>query len=307
MQQQPDASPRLRVVVLGASGMLGSTLLRELRGRPGLSVRGTVRDVGRCLDAFVQELGDILVSGVDVMDEASRADAIDDADVVVNAVGVIKQATALQDRPGAVQLNALLPQQLAAECAARGSRLVHVSTDCVFSGRRGGYTEADTPDPVDFYGRSKLLGEVEAPALTLRTSIIGHETQRHASLVDWFLSQPSTSVRGYSRAVYSGVTTHEFARLLADIVLRRPDLVGLYHVASEPIVKSELLALVAERYGWTGQIEDHPDFQLDRSMRADRLAEVTGYRPPSWAQMIDEMHEHRPSWSVRPAPAVPPA
>lgn len=282
--------------------MLGSALVRQLSRRPELSVRGTVREAHALPPAFLDELGSLLTTGVDITDERSRAAAIAEADVVVNAVGVIKQAPGLDDRVRTVELNALLPQQLAVECAARGSRLVNVSTDCVFSGLRGGYTEADTCDPVDFYGRSKLLGEVEEPALTLRTSIIGHEAQRHASLVDWFLSRPQTAVRGFANAIYSGVTTHEFARLLVDVVFPRPDLAGLYHVASEPISKLHLLELVAAQYGWSGTIEPFADFRCDRSMSARRLEDVTGYRPPAWREMIRQMHEHKPRWAVLPTP-----
>lgn len=284
--------------MLGATGMLGSMLVRELSSDPRLSVSGTVRSTQGLPDQFVEELGQHLVEGVDVLNSVARGSAILGADVVVNAVGVIKQASGLEDRAATVALNALLPQQLAAECAEAGARLIHVSTDCVFSGRRGRYTEDQTPDPVDFYGRSKLLGEVFAPALTLRTSIIGHEVQRHASLIDWFLTQPQTQVNGYARAIYSGVTTYEFARVLRDVVLPRPGLQGLFHLASEPISKLDLLTLVAKQYGWAGAINRDEAFECDRSMRADALLASTGYAPPSWPQMVADMHASRPPWSV---------
>jgi dTDP-4-dehydrorhamnose reductase len=284
--------------------MLGSTLVRQLARRPELAVRGTVRDTRALPDSFVADVGRLLTTGVDVTDAGSRRSAVADADVVVNAVGVIKQAPDVEDRKRTVELNALLPHQLAAECAANGSRLVHVSTDCVFSGRRGGYREADVPDPVDFYGRSKLLGEVEAPALTLRTSIVGHETQRHASLVDWFLRQSGT-VRGFVHAMYSGITTHEFATMLAEIVLPRPELTGLYHVAAEPISKADLLALVAQQYGWSGAIEPFADFRIDRSLDARRFATATGYLPPSWPDMVRRMHDAAPPWTLHQMPAIP--
>lgn len=285
-----------RVLVLGASGMLGSTLMAELVGVAGIEVRGTVRDAKALPALFLDSMGSLLVDGVDVSDDRSRLDAISGADLVVNAVGVIKQAGGVVESVDAIRLNALLPHQLAAECRDRGSRLVHVSTDCVFSGRKGAYVEADTPDPVDFYGRSKLLGEVQEPALTLRTSIIGHELRRHASLLDWFLGQPESAVRGYAHAIYSGVTTHEFARLLVDVVIPDRSLQGLYHVASEPITKLELLRLVGKVYGRRGEVMQSDDLRCDRSMRADRLREVTGYRPPPWPEMIQAMFDARPTW-----------
>lgn len=301
-----DASP-LKVVVLGASGMLGSQLVRTLSASDGVSVVGTVRDRQSLPLAFVEEFGGFLVEGVDVTDDGARRSVVSEADVIVNAVGVIKQTAQLDDHNATVRLNALLPHQLANDCAEYNARFIHVSTDCVFSGRRGGYSEQDVPDPVDFYGRSKLLGEVAGAALTLRTSIVGHELHRHASLIDWFLSQPQTTVCGFANAIYSGVTTNEFARLLVEVVLDRPDLQGLYHVASEPISKFDLLNLVAAAYGWGGEIVPFEDFRLDRSMVAHRLQAETGYRPPEWSEMIRDMHDARPAWALEPTQEETPA
>lgn len=291
------STDRPRVLVLGASGMLGWTTLRELT-RLGVDTRGSVRNTRSLPSAFIDELGGSLVEGVDALRCEDRRRLLDrvEPDVVINCVGVIKQAPNLRNSVETVQANALLPHELAEECTSRGARLVHISTDCVFSGHRGLYVEDDVPDPVDFYGRSKLLGEVPAPALTLRTSIIGPELQRHSSLLDWFLTQPQTRVRGFEGAIYSGVTTVELARMIAGVVLPDAELSGLYHVASEPIAKYDLLHIVAEIYGWGGVIEKDAVFRCDRSMNADRLRQATGYAPPSWRTMIHEMHRSHPSW-----------
>lgn len=290
---------RLNVLILGASGMLGSQLLRSLSANSGIRVAGTVRNLDALPSVFVDRYRDHLVPGVDVTQAAARRACIDEADVVINAIGVIKQSSGLADKASSVRLNALLPHEVAEECSRHGARFIHVSTDCVFSGRRGGYSEEDTPDPIDFYGRSKLLGEVDGPSLTLRTSIIGHELLRHASLVDWFLTQSPGRVHGYTNAWYSGVTTNEFARFISNVVLPRPELAGLWHLAADPINKYDLLSLVAEQYGWRGELKPHPDFECDRTMRADRLDGEVGYRPPSWKEMIESMHAERPEWAVQ--------
>jgi dTDP-4-dehydrorhamnose reductase len=199
-----------------------------------------------------------------------------------------------------VRVNALFPHLLAERCAERDIRMVHISTDCVFSGHRGRYTEDDFPDPADFYGRSKLLGEVaQGGALTLRTSIIGHELGTGRSLVDWFLSQRD-HVRGFRRAIYSGLTTTEFARMLETVVLPSAQLHGLMHVASDPISKFDLLRLVADIYGWHGTIEPYDDFACDRSLRADRFRAATGYHPPSWPSMIAAMKDAASAWRLVP-------
>jgi dTDP-4-dehydrorhamnose reductase len=280
-----------RLLVLGTTGMLGHTLMRELGGVEDLEVCGSARDVGPLRGAFSDRLLEQVVPGVDASDMDCVRRLLKDVqpDVVVNCVGLVKQSPRVDDAVDTITLNALLPRLLARECADSGIRLIHVSTDCVFSGDRGNYVETDIPDPRDLYGRSKLLGEVTAaPALTVRTSIIGHELQSRRSLVDWFLSQTG-EVKGYTRATYSGVTTAEFARLLRSVVLPRPDLTGLLHVASAPISKYELLRLIAREYGWAGRLVAFDGFVCDRSLSADALFRRTGYRPPPWPEMIAEM------------------
>ncbi|MFF0719995.1 dTDP-4-dehydrorhamnose reductase family protein [Micromonospora sp. NPDC003816] len=301
-RDQADAASRpatRRVLVVGVTGMLGHALLRELSEDPDLDVHGLARRVDDDAGWFPAHLRDRITTGVDATGFAEVRRFLDllRPDVVINCVGVIKQRLDVQEAVPTVTLNALLPHLLADACADLGARLVHVSTDCVFSGRRGGYAEDDLPDPPDLYGRSKLLGEATGPsALTLRTSIVGHELATHRSLVDWFLAQRG-QVRGFTRAVYTGVTTVEFARLLRTVVLPREDLTGLYHVAADPITKHDLLRLVADVYGWPGELVPDDGFVCDRSMRADALAGATGYRPPDWPEMVRAMHAARTRWT----------
>ena len=290
----------VRLLVLGGTGMLGSTLVRELGRAPGIDLHATVRDVASLPVDMRTVLGDRILE-LEVLDDAGRQRVLEHVrpDVVVNAIGVVKQAPEVADHVATVRINSLLPHQLARECVVVGARLVHVSTDCVFSGERGLYRETDTPDPVDFYGRSKLVGEVvDGRHLTLRTSIIGAELKRHSSLLGWFLAQDGTTVRGFDRAIYSGVTTVEFARFLREVVLETPDLCGLYQLSSAPISKYDLLHIVADVYGWTGEILRDEDFACDRSMTGDLLAAATGYRPPSWPDMITALRQAEAAWAL---------
>jgi len=284
-----------RVLVLGVTGMLGHTVMTELHASPGLDVFGSARSAATLAGVFPEDLLDRVVTGVDANDICTVDQLLDNVapEVVVNCIGVIKQDPLVDDSVATIALNAQFPHLLARSCGKRGIRTIHVSTDCVFSGLRGGYGESDNPDPVDLYGRSKLVGEISRPpALTLRTSFIGHELETTLSLVDWFLSQRGV-VRGYTRAIYSGLTSNEFARVLATVVIPRDDLSGLYHVASTPISKFDLLSLIATTYGWGGSVTADADFVCDRSMRADRFFADAGYRAPSWEAMIEQMHAAR--------------
>lgn len=288
-----------RVLVLGGSGMLGSAILRELRDAQELELHASVRNPDALPADIRQSLGPRLRK-LDVLDDEARRRLFSECqpDLVVNAVGVVKQAPQLTHHISTVRLNALLPHILAQECGNVGARLVHVSTDCVFSGRRGAYQESDIPDPIDFYGRSKLLGEIGEPHVTIRTSIIGPELTRHASLLDWFLTRQGQVVHGFSGAIYSGVTTVEFASFLRTVLMAHSELAGVFQLASEPISKYDLLHLIANTYGWTGKIVRDADFQCDRSMSGDLIAEHTGYRPPPWPEMISNMWSAQQAWTV---------
>jgi dTDP-4-dehydrorhamnose reductase len=291
--------PVTRLLVLGGNGMLGSTLVRELGRVSEIDLYATVRDLASLPTSVRGMLGRQLHE-LQVLDDVSRRHLLETVrpDVVVNAVGVVKQAPEVADHVATVRINSLLPHQLAQDCNEVGARLVHVSTDCVFSGRRGLYRESDLPDPVDFYGRSKLVGEVGAPHLTVRTSIIGPELTRNSSLLGWFLAQDGKVVRGFDRAIYSGVTTVEFARFLRDVVLKTPALSGLFQLASTPISKYDLLHLVAKAYGWTGEIVRDEDFSCDRSMTGDLLTAATAYTPPAWPEMIALMRQAQATWAA---------
>jgi dTDP-4-dehydrorhamnose reductase len=281
-----------RVLVLGASGMLGNAVLRLFAGSEGFDARGTVRSSASAR-LLPQELRGRLEAGVDVENPDSLAGVLARVrpQVVINCVGVVKQLAEADDPLAAIPINALLPHRLARLCAVADARLVHVSTDCVFSGTRGMYTEADFPDANDLYGRSKYLGEVDYPhAVTVRTSIIGHELAGAHGLVGWFLSQ-SGPVRGFRRAVFSGLPTVELARVIRDHVLPRPELRGVHHVSAEPINKYELLKLVAEAYGKSIEIQPDDRLVIDRSLDSRRLRELTGYAPRSWPELVRSMHE----------------
>jgi len=283
-----------KILVLGASGMLGNAVLRYFATRTAHDVVGIVRS-GRSMAALPPEVRDRVAQGGDVDDFDTLVRMFDRhrPTVVVNCVGLVKQLGNSKDPLAAIPINSVLPHRLARLCALAGARLIHLSTDCVFSGDKGLYVEGDLPDATDVYGRTKLLGEVDCPhALTLRTSIIGHELAGHHSLVCWFLAQEG-AVRGFSKAVFSGFPTVEIARIIDEYVLQRPDLSGLYHLSADPIDKFSLLKLVAEVYGKSIRIDDDPGLVIDRSLDSTRFRSETGFQPDDWPTLVRRMHEFR--------------
>jgi len=201
----------------------------------------------------------------------------------------VKQRPDAEEAIQNLEINALLPHRLALLCRSIGAHLVHVSSDCVFSGRKGNYTETDPPDADDLYGRTKVLGEVHAAnCVTLRTSFIGKELSRKTALLEWFLSQTG-SIRGFRKAIFSGFTTIEMARIIEMLLTRFPGAAGLYHVSSEPISKFDLLGLVKERLGLAVEIAPYDGFVCDRSLDSTRFRREFGYRPPDWPTMVEEL------------------
>ncbi len=281
-----------QVLVLGASGMLGNAVLRYFDASSQFAVIGSVRS-NAAMRLLPENVQSKLVVGTDVenVDSLIQLFAAARPDVVINCIGLVKQLGAADDPLKALPINALLPHRLARLCESSGSRLVHISTDCVFSGERGMYKESDVSDARDLYGRSKYLGEVHYPhTVTLRTSIIGHELDSHHGLIGWFLAQ-HREVDGYTKAVFSGVPTVELARIIHDYVLPNHKLEGLYHVSSEPIDKYSLLQEVARVYGKSIEIKPDSRVVIDRSLDSSRFRAATGYQPPEWRELVRRMHE----------------
>lgn len=280
----------MNILILGISGMLGNAMFRLMSADSEHRVHGTTR--GRsALRHFSADLSERILFDVDVENHDSlvRVFGITRPDVVVNCIGIVKQLENSKDPLLAVPINSLLPHRLAALCNAADARLIHISTDCVFSGSKGNYIEADFPDASDLYGRTKLLGEVDYPnAITLRTSIIGHELIGQRSLLCWFLAQEKVA-KGFTRAIFSGLTTVELAKVIRDFVLPRPDLHGLFHVAATPINKYDLLCLIAQTYQKKIEIVADDSLVIDRSLNAARFSQFTGYIAPPWSQLIEQM------------------
>ena len=279
----------MRVLILGGSGMLGHQLLKQLS--LAHDARVTLRGKRAEYSAFRLFTAENAYPGIELSSIKPLAEAVKDfqPQVIVNAAGIVKQRAEAKEIIPSLEINSLLPHRLAMLCEQIGARLIHMSTDCVFSGKKGGYLESDPSDAEDLYDKSKFIGEVHEPhCLTLRTSIIGRELIYKTGLLEWFLAQRGV-VRGFTHAIFTGFTTLELARIIEKIMTGYPRASGLYHVSSEPISKYDLLMLIKRKMHLETEIIPDGELKCDRSLDSTKFRSEFKYNPPSWDVMIDEL------------------
>ncbi|WP_412473945.1 dTDP-4-dehydrorhamnose reductase family protein [Halobacteriovorax sp. YZS-1-1] len=274
----------MKILIIGANGMLGQSLYRHF------SKKFETLGLARSKSWHPEVKTGFNIENTELIENQFKEFA---PDLVLNCVGVIKQLKESSDNEISIFTNALWPHKLASICKKYNSKMIHFSTDCVFTGDDGNYTEESVPDSRDLYGLSKYLGEVSYDhTLTIRTSIIGHEIKSNVSLVDWFLSQES-ECKGFTKAMYSGYPTNSLARVIEKIILPKfmqGEVSGLYHVSTEPISKYDLLKKIASVYKKEINIIPYEDFKIDRSLNSDKFRAEFNYQPESWDYLVEEMH-----------------
>jgi dTDP-4-dehydrorhamnose reductase len=280
----------IKVLIFGATGMLGHKLYQVLS--PEFDVVGTIRGGYKNISRYGFMEPTILVPRFDAMNPNAVRQVIDSIrpQVVINCIGVIKKLVEKAGLPATTQLNAELPHEIYQICRDKGRRMIHISTDCVFSGKKGNYREDDPSDADDVYGKTKYLGEVKGEgALTIRTSFIGRELLSTNGLLEWFITNRGGRVDGWVNAIFNGFTTLHLSRIIADITKKHQDLTGLYHVSSEPISKFELLTLINNAMGLNITVSKSPEPREDRSLDSTRFRKETGFQPLPWEQMVKEL------------------
>ncbi len=284
----------MRILILGASGMLGHTLYENFVNNSSFDVYGSLRNE-KLLPLFNQKLKQNLISNIDASNFEELIKLIDKLkpEVIINCIGVIKQKSAKNSLIQMNLINKELPKFLGNLSKTKKFRLIHISTDCVFSGESGNYSEDNIADAIDNYGKSKLAGEIInlENVLTLRTSIVGHELNSCYSLIDWFLSQRNT-VEGYTNAIFSGLTTIKFYEILFKYVIKNPDIYGLYHVGGFTIDKYSLLSIVSKIYKKSIKIIPSDKIKIDRSLNSTMFMKKTGYEKETWRKMIKNLYSY---------------
>jgi dTDP-4-dehydrorhamnose reductase len=280
----------MKILIVGGGGMLGHKLVQVWQNR--YDVWTTIRNNFQHYEKYKIYRRDRTFENINIQNISSVEKTIEHIkpNVVVNAIGVIKQVPLAKNVITTLSVNSIFPHQLSELAEEFQFRLINISTDCVFSGKKGNYSECDLADAHDLYGKSKYLGEVvTGNCLTVRTSIIGRELETSHSLVEWFLNNRGKSVKGFIKAIYTGFPTVVLADILSNLIENHPNLRGLYHVSSEPINKFHLLSLINEAYQAEIEIEPFEDFVIDRSLNSNKFREATGFEPINWKEMIKRM------------------
>lgn len=287
----------MKILILGITGLIGRSIYRSLSAEQNLVVSGTVRNRCKAVsDQFANQAESIFELDVCDITALEKTLASVNPDVVINCTGVTKHISGSDDPMITLPINAFVPHYLAFINQQLGARTIHISSDCVFSGKRGGYCETDLPDAEDLYGYSKYLGELHGQrCVTLRTSTIGHEANTHHGLLEWFLMQKKMC-KGFTRAHFSGLTSLELARVVRDYVLPNDQLSGLYNVAGPRINKFDLLKIVSEIYDVTAELERCDRLVIDRSLNGQLFFKETGYLAPDWETQIHAMYCQRYSF-----------
>ena len=280
------------VMIMGVNGMLGNILFKYFCLKTNLNTFGALRNRNKLKnDKYMYKDKNIYESNFIDNNNLKKLIQMVKPEIIINCVGIVKQHPCSNDPLISISVNSLFPHKLHKLCEYLGIKLIQISTDCVFSGKLGFYNENDIPDPADIYGRSKLLGEINSgSALTLRTSYIGKEINTKRGLLSWFLSQEGR-IKGYSKAIYSGLTTLEIARVIDEFIIPNQDLKGIYHLSSEPIDKFSLLNLINKEYKKNIIIDKDFQYVSDRSLNSSKFRIETGYQPLKWEKAIKEMKD----------------
>lgn len=282
----------IKVLILGSTGLLGSTISKYFSIKSNFKCFGTIRKSSD--KKKLKYIKNIKLYKVDFNKSRNlkKVFKMIKPNLIINCIGVVKQVLNKNMNSEIIRINSFLPHHLS-ELANENNkiRFIHFSTDCVFSGLKGNYSEYDITDAKDIYGVSKMLGEVNYPnSITLRTSIIGHELNTKYSLLNWFLFQKK-SIKGYKNAIFSGLTALEIAKVLEKYIIPNKKIKGIYHLSGKPINKYDLLNIIKKTYKKKIKITPDSKIKTNRSLNSRLFKKVTGYKPPTWNKLIQEMYD----------------
>jgi len=283
----------MNIVILGASGLIGHKLFEKLPAQfdKVYAVMHRTREELKQFDLFRDNPN--VIYNVDVLEFKKLTGILTalQADVVLNCVGITKRKEEINIPSLAIETNSLYPHKLADWAKENNARVIHFSTDCVFDGSIGDYDEDSPTTGKDAYGLTKAMGEIRYDhCLTIRSSFIGQELLGKSELLEWFLNQKSPTIKGFTKAFYSGVSTIYMCKVVADIIKNYPDISDLHTLARPtPISKYDLLCLAKEAYGSDVEIIPDDSFEIMPTLNGSKLAKKMNLEVPSWKEMMHEL------------------
>tara|TARA_B100000886_G_scaffold324732_1_gene269662 strand:- start:6380 stop:7252 length:873 start_codon:yes stop_codon:yes gene_type:complete len=284
----------MKLLILGANGLVGNTIAKYFFERTAYQTIAIIRDYSKIKlfnEKYQQNFS--VINNILDFDETKKKLQCLRPDILINCLGITNKQNLVNSNQieNIININSVLPHRLQRICSDLDARLIHLSTDCIFSGSRGLYSEYDIPDPTDIYGRSKLLGELDLEnTLTIRKSVIGHELVSKKGLLEWFLNQ-NRSVQGYKNVIFSGLTVLELAKVIDKYIFPRSDLKGILNISGESISKFDLLKIISDIYNKSIEIIPNQSIKINRTLNSSQFNKLTGYRPNKWPELIKSMYE----------------
>ena len=284
----------MKILILGSNGLVGNTITRYFFEKENYQTIAILRDCTK-LKLFHKKFHQKFLVIENILDYEETKKIIKSVkpDILINCLGITNKEMKINPMQieKFITINSLFPHWLQRLCSNIDARLIHFSTDCIFSGNKGFYSENDIPDPPDIYGRSKLLGELNYEnTLTIRKSVIGHELASKKGLLEWFLAQ-NNYVQGYKNVIFSGITVLELARLIDTYIIPRSDLKGILNISGQSISKFDLLKILANVYNKSIEIIPNESMNINRTLNGSQFNKLTGYRISSWSSLIKSMYE----------------
>ena len=276
-----------KILILGSTGMMGSTISRLIKNDKRFKILCTYKDYHKIKLIKLQKNQKKKLNVFD-FNELKRIIFRFKPDFIINCVGLIKQLSNKKNINKIKFLNTNLPKKLSIIAKNKNFKIIHLSTDCVFSGKKGNYKESDKCDAIDLYGISKFKGEVDSKfVLNIRTSIIGHELTSSNSLLNWFLNQKE--INGFKKAFFSGLTTLELSKIIINEIIEKNKIInGLFHISGPRISKLNLLKIVKRIYKKKTIINIDNSFKIDRSLNSNKFTKLINIKKKSWPNMIKE-------------------
>jgi dTDP-4-dehydrorhamnose reductase len=277
----------MRILILGADGMIGHKIAQSLEDfELILASRKSISSKSIGIINGKMVLHNLITDSLDLLLDNTTPD------IIINCAGITTRRGVEDNIVNTELLNSDLPHKLDSWANLNSKKLIHFSTDCVFSGNRGNYLDNDFADAEDIYGKSKALGEVNSPnTLTIRCSMIGRELYNFTELFEWLKKNKNKKIEGYSKVFYSGITTVRMGKILNQILNKNLNLSGIYNISSTPISKFDLLVKLSKAFNLNVDIKQNKNNKSNKVLISEKFTEITGIYPPNWDDLISEFEE----------------